>query len=37
MKMEEAYNYKPGECPDDIWPITEEYWLGARTKKDFDQ
>lgn len=37
MKMEEAYNYKPGECPDGIWPITEEYWLGARTKQDFDQ
>lgn len=35
MKMEEAYNYRPGECPDGIWPITDEYWLGARTEEEF--
>ena len=35
MKMEEAYNYKLGECPDGIWPVTDEYWLGARNEEDF--
>lgn len=35
MRMEEAFNYKPGECPDGIWPITDEYWLGARNEDDF--
>lgn len=35
LKIEEAYNYQPGECPDGIWPITDEYWLGARTYEDF--
>lgn len=35
MRMEEAYNYKPGECPDGIWPITDEYWLGAKNEEDF--
>jgi len=35
MKKEEAFNYKPGECPDGLWPITEDYWLGARTEEDF--
>ena len=37
MRMEEAYNYKPGECPDGIWPITDEYWLGARNEEDFKE
>lgn len=36
MRMEEAYNYVPGECPDGIWPITDEYWLGARSKEEFE-
>lgn len=35
MKMDEAYNYKPGECPDGIWPITDEYYLGARNEEEF--
>ena len=34
MKVEEAYNYKAGECPDGLWPITDEYWLGARNEED---
>jgi len=37
MRMEEAFNYKPGECPDGIWPITDEYWLGARNEEDFKE
>ena len=36
MKMEEAYNYIPGECPDGMWPITDEYLLGARTQEEFE-
>lgn len=35
MRMEEAYNYEPGKCPDGLWPITDEYWLGARSEEDF--
>lgn len=35
IQIEQAYNYSPGECPDGIWPITDEYWLGARTEEDF--
>jgi SET domain-containing protein len=32
MRKEEAFNYKLNECPDGLWPITEEFWLGARNE-----
>lgn len=37
MKKEQAFNYKPNECPDGLWPITDDYWLGASTEEDFIQ
>lgn len=35
MRKEEAFNYRPGECNDGLWPITDDCWLGARNEENF--
>ena len=37
MRLEEAYNYVKGECPDGVFPVDGEYWLGARTAEDYEK
>lgn len=35
MLKEEAFNYKPNECPNGLHPITDNYFLAARREEDY--
>lgn len=37
LKLDELFRYEGEDTIDGYWPLTDEYWLGARTEEEFSE